>query len=78
MGLAVIFTPALFGLLPWHWRWMHAIPVEGVMGRVISGVLVAYLNVQGAWLVAMVLGGVGIYFASDISLNVASASWPSR
>ncbi|MBS1804459.1 MAG: DNA translocase FtsK [Acidobacteria bacterium] len=69
VALAVIFAPALFGLLPWHWRWMHAIPVEGVMGRVISGLLVAYLNTQGAWLVAVVLAGVGIYFASDISLK---------
>ena len=66
-ALAVIFTPAVFGLLPWHWHWMHAIPVEGVMGRVISGALVAYLNTQGAWLLAAALAGVGLYFASDIS-----------
>ena len=39
-ALTVIFLPAVFGLLPWHWHWMHAIPVEGVMGRVISGLLV--------------------------------------
>ena len=69
VALAVIFTPALFGLLPWHWRWVHAVPVEGVMGRVISGVLVAYLNTQGAWLVAVALAGVGLYFASDISFR---------
>jgi DNA segregation ATPase FtsK/SpoIIIE, S-DNA-T family len=69
VALAVIFTPALFGLLPWQWRWMHAVPVEGVMGRVISGVLVAYLNAQGAWLVAVALAGVGLYFASDISFR---------
>jgi DNA segregation ATPase FtsK/SpoIIIE, S-DNA-T family len=67
MVLAIVFTPAMFGLLPWHWRWMHAIPIEGVMGRVISGALVAYLNTQGAWLVSAALAGVGIYFASDIS-----------
>lgn len=78
VGLAVIFTPALFGLLPWHWRWMHAIPVEGVMGRVISGVLVAYLNIQGAWLVALVLGGVGIYFASDISFKTIKTQVEDR
>ena len=64
---AVIFTPSLFGLLPWHWRWLHALPVEGVMGRVISNALVSYLNTQGAWLVAVVLSLAGIYFASDIN-----------
>jgi len=78
VALAVIFTPALFGLLPWHWRWMHAIPAEGVMGRVISGVLVAYLNIQGAWLVALVLAGVGIYFASDISFKTIKTQIEDR
>lgn len=77
-ALAVIFTPAVFGLLPWHWRWMHAIPVEGVMGRVISGLLVAYLNIQGAWLVALVLAGVGIYFASDISFKTIKTQIEDR
>ena len=67
VALAVIFLPAVFGLLPWHWRWMHTVPVEGVMGRVISGALVVYLNTQGAWLVAAVLALTGVYFASDIN-----------
>ncbi|MGA9585313.1 MAG: DNA translocase FtsK 4TM domain-containing protein, partial [Terracidiphilus sp.] len=67
-ALAIIFAPAVFGLLPWHWHWMHAVPVEGVMGRVIAGTLVAYLNIQGAWLVALVLAAVGMYFASNINL----------
>ena len=67
IALAIIFTPAVFGLLPWHWHWMHAIPVEGVMGRVVSSALAVYLNTQGAWLVAAALAGVGVYFASDIS-----------
>ena len=66
-ALAVIFLPAVFGLLPWHWHWLHAVPVEGVMGRVIAGALVVYLNTQGAWLVAAALAGVGVYFASDIN-----------
>ncbi len=66
-ALTVIFLPAAFGLLPWHWHWMHAVPVEGVMGRVISGTLAVYLNTQGAWLVAAVFAGLGVYFASDIS-----------
>ncbi len=66
--MAVTFAPALFALLPWHWRWEHAVPVEGVVGRLIAGTLVAYLNIQGAWLVAGVMALAGIYFASAISL----------
>jgi S-DNA-T family DNA segregation ATPase FtsK/SpoIIIE len=66
--MALMFVPALFALLPWHWRWAHAIPVEGVMGRLVSGMLVVYLNIQGAWIVASVLALAGVYFASAISL----------
>ena len=65
--MALMFVPALFALLPWHWRWAHAVPVEGVLGRLVSGVLVAYLNIQGAWIVASVLALAGVYFASAIS-----------
>ncbi len=69
MGLAltISFMPAMFGLLPWHWHWLHAVPIEGVMGRIIAGALVVYLNTQGAWLVAAALSLTGIYFASDIN-----------
>ena len=66
--MAVMFLPALFALLPWHWHWAHAIPVEGVMGRLVSGMLVEYLNVKGAWIVASVLAVAGMYFASAISI----------
>ncbi len=61
------FLPTVFGLLPWHWHWLHAVPVEGVIGRLIAGVLVVYLNIQGAWLVAGVLAVAGLYFASAVS-----------
>ena len=53
--LALIFLPAVFGLLPWHWRWLHVVPIEGVVGRLVSGLLVVYMNIQGAWLVAIAL-----------------------
>jgi S-DNA-T family DNA segregation ATPase FtsK/SpoIIIE len=66
-ALALIFVPACFGLLPWQWRWMHALPVEGVLGHFVSALLVVYLNIQGAWLVAGVLAAAGLYFASAVS-----------
>jgi len=47
--LSLAFLPAVFGLLPWHWRWLHQVPVEGLVGQLVSGLLVAYLNMQGAW-----------------------------
>ncbi|HVN92060.1 MAG TPA: DNA translocase FtsK [Terracidiphilus sp.] len=68
--MALVFVPAVFGLLPWHWRWLHVVPVEGVVGRMVSGLLVVYLNIQGAWLVAAALAACGLYFASAISFWV--------
>jgi S-DNA-T family DNA segregation ATPase FtsK/SpoIIIE len=65
--LALAFLPAVFSLLPWHWRWLHALPAEGVVGQLVSGLLVTYLNIQGAWLVAGVLAAAGLFFASAVS-----------
>jgi S-DNA-T family DNA segregation ATPase FtsK/SpoIIIE len=76
--LAVVFIPAVFALLPWHWRWMHAIPVEGVMGRLMAGLLVRYLNLQGAWLVAGVLAAAGLYFALAVSFLAIKESLEDR
>jgi S-DNA-T family DNA segregation ATPase FtsK/SpoIIIE len=70
--LALVFVPAVFGLLPWHWRWLQVLPVEGVVGRLMAGLLVTYLNIQGAWLVAAVLAAAGLYFASAVSFSVVS------
>ena len=62
--------PAVFGLLPWHWRWLHLLPIEGVVGRIVSGFLVGYINVQGAWVVAGMLAATGLYFASAVSFSL--------
>ena len=76
--LALAFLPAAFGLLPWHLHWLHELPVEGVVGRLISGLLVGYLNIQGAWLVAGVLAAAGLYFASAISFWALKESLDDR
>ncbi len=65
--LSLTFLPTVFGLMPWHWCWLHLIPIEGVTGRLIAGLLVGYLNIQGAWLVSAVLALAGLYFASAVS-----------
>jgi len=76
--LSVVFLPAVFGLLPWHMRWLRAIPLEGVTGRIIAGFLVAYLNVPGAWIVASVLALAGIYFALAVNLKMLWESLEDR
>ncbi len=76
--LALVFVPAALGLLPWHWLWLHALPVEGVAGRLMAGLLVTYLNIQGAWLVAGVLAAAGVWFASDVSFWALAESIQTR
>jgi S-DNA-T family DNA segregation ATPase FtsK/SpoIIIE len=76
--LALAFVPAVCALLPWHWRWLHTLPVEGVAGILIAGELVRYLNLQGAWLVAGGLAAAGLYFASTISVQSILAFLQAR
>jgi S-DNA-T family DNA segregation ATPase FtsK/SpoIIIE len=76
--LALIFLPAVLSLLPWHWRWLHLLPVEGVAGRLVANLLVGYLNIQGAWLVAGVLAAAGLYFASAVSFWALKESLEDR
>ncbi len=71
--LALVFVPAVLGLLPWHWHWLQAVPVEGVLGRLVAGALVTYLNQQGAWILASVLAAAGVYFGSAISFTAIRA-----
>jgi S-DNA-T family DNA segregation ATPase FtsK/SpoIIIE len=76
--LTLVFVPAVLALVPWHWRWLHVLPVEGVQGRLIAGLLVGYINLQGAWLVASVLGVAGLYLASAVSIWALKESLESR
>jgi S-DNA-T family DNA segregation ATPase FtsK/SpoIIIE len=72
--LSLTFLPTVLALLPWHWLWLHAVPVGGQAGMLMAGLLVTYLNLQGAWLVAGVLAAVGLYFASAVSFQIITES----
>jgi S-DNA-T family DNA segregation ATPase FtsK/SpoIIIE len=77
--LALVFFPAVLGLLPWHWLWLGKIPVGGTVGMLVEDLLVRNLNIQGAWLVAGVLAAAGVCFASAVSFwaikEVVENSW---
>jgi S-DNA-T family DNA segregation ATPase FtsK/SpoIIIE len=69
--LTLAFLPAVFGLLPWHWHWLHALPVEGIVGRLLADVLSANLNLTGAAIVASVVAAGGLYLGSNFSFRAA-------
>jgi DNA segregation ATPase FtsK/SpoIIIE, S-DNA-T family len=69
--LTLAFLPAVIGLIPWHWHWRHAMPVEGVTGRLIADLLMGSLNLTGAWIVASVPAAGGLYLGSNFSFRAA-------
>ena len=69
--LALAFVPAAFGMLPWHWRWLHAMPIEGVVGKLMADLLMNNLNLTGASIVAAVTAALGLYLGSSFSFRAA-------
>jgi len=70
LGAAALltFASALLALLPWPMRWAHAIPVEGLVGRLVGDLLVRYLNYVGAYIVALTAIAAALYLATAFSL----------
>jgi S-DNA-T family DNA segregation ATPase FtsK/SpoIIIE len=75
--LALAFTPAVLALLPWRLLWQGT-PIAGVTGPLISGLLVHYLNLKGAVLVAGLLAAAGIYFASAVFISALVETMQAR
>jgi S-DNA-T family DNA segregation ATPase FtsK/SpoIIIE len=69
--LSALFVPALFGLLPGHLQWMHAIPIEGLTGRLVFDGLVAYLNFPGTAIVVVSFVAVSLYLSTTFSFDTA-------
>ncbi|HXZ29154.1 MAG TPA: DNA translocase FtsK 4TM domain-containing protein, partial [Terriglobales bacterium] len=65
----LVFVPALLGLLPWHLRWRHALPIEGLLGRIVSDALLHYLNLVGAYLVCAGAIAIALYLATAFSFG---------
>jgi S-DNA-T family DNA segregation ATPase FtsK/SpoIIIE len=63
------FASALLALLPWPLLWARAIPIEGLLGRVMGDLLVRYLNYAGACIVALTAIAVALYMATAFSFS---------
>ncbi len=67
--ILLVFLPALLALLPGHLRWFHAVPIEGLLGRIVGDVLLHYFNVVGAYIVSMTLVAVALYLSTAFSFS---------
>ena len=74
----VMFVPAMLALLPGHLRWMHVIPIEGLLGRVVGDVLIHYLNLVGAYIVCGSVLAVALYLSTAFSFSSIQLWAPTR
>jgi len=74
----ILFSSALLALLPWHFRWVHAIPVEGLLGRIAGDVLVHYLNLAGAYIISITAIAVALYLCTAFSFASIQVWFPAR
>jgi len=74
----LLFVPALLAILPVHFRWMGAIPVEGLVGRIVGDVLIRYLNVAGAYIVCTTVLAVALYLTTAFSFSAIEVWAPTR
>ncbi len=65
----LIFVPALLALLPFEWRWLRAVPMEGLLGRILGDVLIRYFNTAGAYIVALSVIAVALYLSTAFSFG---------
>src|ERR1700758_533454 len=74
----VMFVPAMLALLPGQLRWMHVIPIEGLLGRVVGDFLIHYLNLVGAYIVCATVLAVALYLSTAFSFSAIQLWAPTR
>jgi len=74
----VVFIPAFLALLPGHVRWLHSIPMEGLMGRLVGDFLIHYLNLAGAYIVCATVLAVALYLSTAFSFSALEVWMPTR
>ena len=67
----LVFVPALLDLLPGRLRWLGAVPLEGLLGRVFGDALIHYFNLAGAWIVSITMLAAALYFCTAFSFSQA-------
>ncbi|MGA9979289.1 MAG: DNA translocase FtsK [Candidatus Sulfotelmatobacter sp.] len=72
------FIPAFLALLPGHLRWLHVIPVEGLLGRVVGDFMIHYVNLVGAYILCATVLAVALYLSTAFSFSSLQTWAPTR
>src|SRR5437588_5334028 len=62
--LLLLFVPALIAIQPLRLRWMHAIPLEGLTGRILGDLLIRLFATAGAYIVAGAVIAEALYLST--------------
>ncbi len=65
----LVFVAGFLGLPPWGFRWMGAIPAEGLLGRIVADALIHYFNIVGAYLICVAMIAVALYLSTAFSFG---------
>jgi len=74
----LMFVPAFLALLPGHLRWMHVIPLEGLLGRVLGDFMIHYVNLVGAYILCATVLAVALYLSTAFSFSSLRTWAPTR
>ncbi len=73
-----MFIPAFLALLPGHLRWLHVIPIEGLLGRVLGDFMIHYVNLLGAYILCVTVLAVALYLSTAFSFSSLRTWAPTR
>ncbi|SNS22384.1 DNA segregation ATPase FtsK/SpoIIIE, S-DNA-T family [Granulicella rosea] len=71
LGLWLVFGTAAIALLPGHALWRGALPVEGVIGRLVADFMILLLNLPGTCVVVALMVVLSLYLATTFTFNTA-------
>ena len=74
----LLFVPAFLALLPGNLRWLHVIPMEGLLGRIVGDALIHYLNLAGAYIVCATVLAIALYLCTAFSFSSVQVWLPTR
>ncbi len=74
----LVFIPSALALVPWTFRWMGAIPMEGLLGRIMGDALIHYFNLLGAYMVCSAAIAVALYLSTAFSFGAMQLWFQTR
>ena len=76
--MLLVFAPGMLGLLPGHLRWRHAVPIEGLLGRIVGDALIHWFNLVGAYIICAAVLAIGLYLSTTFSFATLQTWAPTR